>query len=216
MAAFLFRGDDVFKPIESLSGGERAKLSLLKLMLSGANLLLLDEPTNHLDIPSREALEDALSEYEGTLFIISHDRYFINKLATRVLELQPGGMMSFPGNYDAYQQARRSSSPLPDAADPAPEPKPLNDYRAEKERKAEWRRMLGKLKRTEEAIAQREEEIAGLEKQLCAPEISSDYVKAMELGAQLEELRASLDGLYGEWAELQEKVEEGQKDEALS
>lgn len=102
LAAFLFVGDDVFKPIGALSGGERAKVSLLKLMLSGANLLLLDEPTNHLDISSREALEDALLHYEGTLFIISHDRYFINKLASRVLYMQNCGLTNYVGNYDYF------------------------------------------------------------------------------------------------------------------
>ena len=107
LAVFLFKGDDVFKPVRALSGGEKAKVLLLKLMLSKANFLLLDEPTNHLDIASREALESALQGYEGTLFVISHDRYLINKIADRVYYLEPGGAEEYQGNYDAFLEKRR-------------------------------------------------------------------------------------------------------------
>lgn len=138
LGSFLFRGDDVFKHVSELSGGERARIAILKLMLSGANMLLLDEPTNHLDISSCEALENALLNYDGTLFVISHDRYLINKLADRIYYLTPDGVKEYRGSYDAYTLAAENAAQVRQEEKPAKQEK-VNDY---------------KLKRSETASAE--------------------------------------------------------------
>lgn len=203
LAAFLFRGDDVFKVISNLSGGERAKVSLLKLMLSGANLLLLDEPTNHLDISSREALEDALANYGGTLLVVSHDRYFINKLANRVVYLTEQGLENYLGNYDYYLEKKKTApEETKGGADKTGEGK--NEYQLQKQREAQDRKRQKRIKRLEEMIARTEDEIAALEDELAKPECATDYVRAGQLTEDIQKKEEELTGFYEEWDELSE------------
>ena len=203
LAAFLFKGDEVFNPLSAMSGGERARVSLLTLMLGGYNLLLLDEPTNHLDASSREALEDTLLGFEGTLVIISHDRYFINKLADRVLVLTPDGMTEYLGNYDYYlEKQTEETSPLTEKAEK--KEKPLNDYQLKKQRQSEERKRRTKLARTEADIEQLEGEVEALQAQLSSEQVQSDYEQLLTLTQSLEEKQQQLEALYETWAELQE------------
>ena len=204
LAAFLFKGDEVFKPLSAMSGGERARISLLKLMLGGYNLLLLDEPTNHLDASSREALEDTLLGFEGTLVIISHDRYFINKLADRVLAMNKKGLTEYLGNYDYYleKQAQNAASPLSQKAEK--KEKPLNDYQLRKQRESEERKRKTKLARTEAQIDLLEGEVEELQTKLSQEDVQSDYEQLMELTGSLEEKQSELEALYELWEELQE------------
>ena len=204
LAAFLFQGEDVYKQVQTLSGGEKARTALLKLMLSGANLLLLDEPTNHLDISSREALEDALSGYEGTMLIISHDRYFINKLANRVLHLTHDGVKEYLGGYDDYVQAL-DNQPRPGKV--AAEKPKQNDYKLRKERESERRKLMGRISRCEQEIAAIDEETAALNAQLEQPQVAADYAKVLELTQQLAALHEKQEALYAEWEKMQETLE---------
>ena len=210
LAAFLFKGDEVYKPLSAMSGGERARISLLKLMLGGYNLLLLDEPTNHLDASSREALEDTLTGYEGTLLIISHDRYFINKLADRVLVLNRSGVTEYLGNYDNYLE-RVTQQPPAEADEQRAEQrvvkkeKPLNDWQLKKLRESEERKRKTKLAKTEAEISELEEESEELQAQLESEDVQSDYEKIMELTGKLEKAQSRLEELYDLWAELQEE-----------
>ncbi|MBQ7219175.1 MAG: ABC-F family ATP-binding cassette domain-containing protein, partial [Ruminococcus sp.] len=204
LAAFLFKGDEVFKPLSAMSGGERARISLLKLMLGGYNLLLLDEPTNHLDASSREALEDTLLGFEGTLVIISHDRYFINKLADRVLVLTKDGMTEYLGNYDYYLERLAENPAESESGQPAKKEKPLNDWQLRKQQQSEERKRKTKITRTESEIEQLEAEVGELQAQLATEEVQSDYEKLLELTAGLEEKQQRLEELYDLWAELQE------------
>ena len=213
LAAFLFRGDDVHKELGLLSGGERARVQLLKLMLSGANLLLLDEPTNHLDIASREALERALEEYDGTLLIVTHDRYLVDRLADRVLYLTGEGVEEYIGGYTEFlaERARRAMLHEAYAQQPFQEeaaaPK-QNDYRAKKERQSALNRAAGEVRRAEERVASAEEELAALEAELALPDVASDYKKASELARTADEKRQALEGLYRKWEEAQAHLEE--------
>lgn len=213
LAAFLFRGDDVHKELGLLSGGERARVQLLKLMLSGANLLLLDEPTNHLDIASREALERALEEYDGTLLIVTHDRYLVDRLADRVLYLTGEGVEEYIGGYTEFlaERARRAMLHEAHAQQPFQEeaaaPK-QNDYRAKKERQSALNRAAGEVRRAEERVAAAEEELAALEAELALPDVASDYKKASELARTADEKRQALEGLYRKWEEAQAHLEE--------
>ena len=205
LAAFLFKGDEVFKPLSAMSGGERARVSMLKLMLGGYNLLLLDEPTNHLDASSREALEDTLRDYEGTLLIISHDRYFINKLADRVLVLDKSGVTEYLGNYDSYME-RVAAMPAESTEKIAQKKdKPLNDWQLKKLRQSEERKRKTKLAKTEAEIAELEAETEELQSQLALDEVQSDYERLMELTAKLDETGERLEELYDLWAELQDE-----------
>lgn len=204
LAAFLFQGEDVYKRVQTLSGGEKARTALLKLMLSGANLLLLDEPTNHLDISSREALEDALSGYEGTMLIVSHDRYFINKLANRVLHLTHDGVKEYLGGYDDYVQAL-DNQPRPGKV--AAEKPKQNDYKLRKERESERRKLMGRISRCEQEIAAIDEETAALNAQLEQPQVAADYAKVLELTQQLAALHEKQEALYAEWEKMQETLE---------
>ena len=213
LAAFLFRGDDVHKELGLLSGGERARVQLLKLMLSGANLLLLDEPTNHLDIASREALERALEEYDGTLLIVTHDRYLVDRLADRVLYLTGEGVEEYIGGYTEFlaERARRAMLHEAHAQQPFQEeaaaPK-QNDYRTKKERQSALNRAAGEVRRAEERVASAEEELAALEAELALPDVASDYKKASELARTADEKRQALEGLYRKWEEAQAHLEE--------
>lgn len=191
LAAFLFKGDDVFKKLELCSGGERARVALLKLMLGGYNFLLLDEPTNHLDAFSREELEETLLNYQGTMLIVSHDRYFINKLANRIIELTPNGCNNYLGNYDDYAEHRYVQS-----AEKVKTEKPrINDYKLKKERQSNLRKLASKSKRLEADIEAVELEIETVHEKLN----SSDYEKLMALTSSLEELTKKRDSLYAEW-----------------
>lgn len=205
LAVFLFKGEDVFKPVGGLSGGERARVLLLKLMLSKANFLLLDEPTNHLDIGSCEALEDALSGYDGTLFVVSHDRYLINKLADKVYVLSKDGAALYHGNYDFYLEKRQQQ--LEAAPQAAPPPK-VNAYKLRKERESELRRKKSALSRLEREIEETDETLAALEARLSDPEISADYEAVTETSAQIAALHEQADALLAEWTALSEELEQ--------
>ncbi len=203
LAAFLFKGDEVFKPLSAMSGGERARISLLKLMLGGYNLLLLDEPTNHLDASSREALEDTLLSFEGTLLIISHDRYFINKLADRILLLSKGGMTEYLGNYDYYLEKLTEPS-VATVTQTVKKEKPLNDWQLRKQQQSEERKRKTKIARAEQDIERLEGEVDELQTELAKEEVQSNYEQLMQLTQTLEEKQRELESLYDLWAELQE------------
>lgn len=203
LAAFLFTGDDVYKRIGDLSGGERGRMSLAKLMLSESNFLILDEPTNHLDITSKEILEDALNAYEGTVLYVSHDRYFINRTASRILELTGKTLISYLGNYDYYLEKRDelTSACLKDTASPsAPLKEPATDnklsWQAKKEQQAKARKKENDLKKCEEAIASLEEQLSDIDAQMSQPEVATDVAKLQELAKMQEEINAKLSSLY--------------------
>jgi ATP-binding cassette subfamily F protein 3 len=204
LAAFLFKGDEVYKPLSAMSGGERARISLLKLMLGGYNLLLLDEPTNHLDASSREALEETLKSFEGTLVIISHDRYFINKLADRVLALDKNGVTEYLGNYDYYlEKLAAQTSPLTQKAEK--QEKAPNEWQLRKQRESEARKRQTKIARTESEIERLEGEIEALQAELNLQEVQSDYERLLSLTDRLEQTQAALEEQYDLWTELQEE-----------
>ncbi len=203
MAAFLFRGEDVFKPVSMLSGGEKARLLLLKLMLAQHNLLLLDEPTNHLDIASREALEEALLGYSGTALIVSHDRYFINRLADRVLRLTPTGCEAVNGNYDAYT----AQYAVPTEQTVKVQPQKQNDYKQKKEAASAHRKLCTQITRAEEAIAALEAESAELHRQLESEEIMADYEQLSAVTQRLDDVTAQLDEKMQLWSDLQDSLE---------
>lgn len=211
LAQFLFKGEDVFKNVGKLSGGEKARVSLLKLMLSKANMLLLDEPTNHLDIHSREALENALANYGGTLLIVSHDRYLINKLADRIVWLDKNGTVNIDGNYDRYielkaakEQAEQTDRAV--QANAVTEAK-KNDYKERKERESTLRKLNGALKRCEQAIEDVEAKTAELAQQMSQPEIATDYEKTSKLAEEIASLKEKEEALTAEWMELSEQIE---------
>lgn len=211
LAVFLFKGEDVYKPVKGLSGGERARVLLLKLMLSKANLLILDEPTNHLDIGSCEALENALLGYDGTLFVVSHDRYLINKLADKIYYLTPSGTTLYLGNYDAYLEARQKQEAAKDAAEAENEnavPKANTVYKQKKERASEIRKRRAALSKCEREIEAAEAEIDTLNELLSNPETASDYEKMMEITNKITEQKALADSLMNDWTELTLWLEE--------
>lgn len=211
LAVFLFKGEDVYKPVKGLSGGERARVLLLKLMLSKANLLILDEPTNHLDIGSCEALENALLGYDGTLFVVSHDRYLINKLADKIYYLTPSGTTLYLGNYDAYLEVRQKQEAAKAAAEAENEnavPKANTVYKQKKERASEIRKRRAALSKCEREIEAAEAEIDTLNEQLSNPETASDYEKMMEITNKITEQKALADSLMNDWTELTLWLEE--------
>lgn len=203
LAVFLFQGDDVFKPVSALSGGERARILLLRLMLSRHNFLLLDEPTNHLDIPSCEALENALNGYEGTLLVVSHDRYLINRLADKIYFLSGEGAACYPGNYDSYLETVKSRQ-YPEAKAKVAE---KNEYRLRKEQEAAVRKEKAELRRLENSLAEADAETARLKKQLNQPDVACDYEKALELTGRLDGLKSESDTLFQRWSVLAQKYE---------
>jgi ATP-binding cassette subfamily F protein 3 len=203
LGSFLFKGDEVFKPLSQMSGGERARISLLKLMLEGDNLLLLDEPTNHLDSASREQLENTLADYDGTMLIISHDRYFINKLADYVLKLDKNGMTKYLGNYDYYLE-KTGENRVEASAQKSEPVKKINDYQLEKQQRAKERKRQNDLVKCEKLIEELDEKINELNTALQSDEVSGDYEKLLELTAQLEEKQSELDEVYEEWEKLSE------------
>ncbi len=210
LAAFLFYAEDIEKPCAVLSGGEKARLGLLKILLSQPNLLLLDEPTNHLDIAGREALETALAHFDGAILAISHDRYFINALAEKIIVLQDGKLTEYPGNY-AYYLEKRTEPTAPQETAAAP-PKAASDnklaYQAQKEQAAQKRRLQSRLQKLEEAIGAHEAAIAALEQQLADPQIASDYQQAAALSGQADAERAALDAAMQEWEDVAILLEE--------
>ncbi len=204
LALFLFRGDDVFKNVDTLSGGEKAKLCLLKLMLSGANVLLLDEPTNHLDITSREILENALAEFDGTIIAVSHDRYFINKLASKIFRIKKDGFEMFDGDYDDY-----CNLVLNEKSEKSVKAKPkVNDYKLRKERESKINQLKGKIKRTETEIDRLDTEISELNNKLSTPDVSADYSKIIEYTEKIDELSASQLALMDEWESMSVSLSE--------
>jgi ATP-binding cassette subfamily F protein 3 len=204
LAVFLFRGEDVFKEIRSLSGGERARVELVKLMLKSVNFLIMDEPTNHLDIESREALEKSLENYDGTMLMVSHDRYFINKLADRILYLNADGITSFVGNYDEFSNKYHAVEEKTDVK----EPERGLDYKEQKRLEAQKRKILNDYKKTEEKISDIESKIKEIEEEMSKPEIATDFVKATEFAQQSDDLNKELDNLYTIWENLQTAIEE--------
>ncbi len=208
LGAFLFRGDDVFKKMGLLSGGEKARVQLLKLMLSGANFLLLDEPTNHLDIASREALEGALEDYEGTMLIVTHDRYLVERLADRVLEINADGVEEYLGGYEDYLEEKARRHERKDGGREQNRSATAEDYRLKKEKQSALNRASGELRRAEARVLEREEELRRMEERLAYPWVASDYVKAGELNAAIERKRAELDALYKAWDEAHKALEE--------
>ena len=186
LASFLFKGEDVFQPLSKMSGGERARISLLKLMLQGSNFLLLDEPTNHLDAASREELEKTLSEYSGTMLIISHDRYFINKLADRVLLMTPDGMREYLGNYDYYlERTKAERETAAEVQTGGKREKPKNEYFLKKQQQSEERKRQTRLKKAEAEIERLDGEIEAVQQALSSEEVLSDYEKLMELSNRI-------------------------------
>lgn len=216
LAAFLFTGDDVFKKIEDLSGGERGRVSLAKLMLSPANFLILDEPTNHLDIQSKGILEDAIRSYTGTVFVVSHDRYFINRIATRILELKDHRLYTFIGNYDYYESHKEQvyASAVPPAVpnsdaditeneEPAaPTVSSKDDYKKQKEEQARIRKKENDIKKAEQQIEKLEAEIAEIDKEFENPEVATNSAKLNELSKKRGELDETLSALYETWETL--------------
>lgn len=209
LASFLFKGDEVFKPLSKMSGGERARVSLLKLMLKGSNFLLLDEPTNHLDASSREELEKTLLDYSGTMLIVSHDRYFINKIADRILLLTNNGVKEYLGNYDYYLErtTAEKSGAVPTENKKDKKEKTQNDYFLQKQKQSEERKRQTKLKKAEAEIERLDEEIAKTQELLSSEEVAADYEKLMELSKLLEDLQKQQEGQYEIWEELESMAE---------
>lgn len=209
LASFLFKGDEVFKPLSKMSGGERARVSLLKLMLKGSNFLLLDEPTNHLDASSREELEKTLLDYSGTMLIVSHDRYFINKIADRILLLTNNGVKEYLGNYDYYLErtTAEKSGAVPTENKKEKKEKPQNDYFLQKQKQSEERKRQTKLKKAEAEIERLDEEIAKTQELLSSEKVAADYEKLMELSKLLEELQKQQEEQYEIWEELESMTE---------
>ena len=206
LGAFLFENEDVFKRISSLSGGERARVAILKLILSQSNFLLLDEPTNHLDIDSKEVLEEALVNYTGTIFTISHDRYFLNKVVDKILVLDENGVTEYLGNYDYYIEKKRQLSEMNKEENTETKTKTQlkEEKRKEKEQREIERRSKNKIKKLEDDIEQTEKKIAGLDMMLCQEEIYSNPEKSKEVNLEKSELEDKLASLYEKWEQILE------------
>lgn len=209
LAAFLFKGEDVFKLISSLSGGEKGRVSLAKLMLSRANFLILDEPTNHLDIHSKEILESALSQYTGTVLYVSHDRYFINKTATRILELSPSkGLHSYPGDYQHYlsEKEKEGTEELQTVEAESASDTKLS-WQKQKEEEAKRRKIENRLKKVESDIERLEEENTKLEEEMSLPENAVNTQKLLELSTAKAQNDQQLEAFYEEWEILSEEID---------
>ncbi len=222
LAAFLFTNDDVFKRIADLSGGERGRVSLAKLMLSDANFLILDEPTNHLDITSKEILESALNQYTGTVFFVSHDRYFINQTATRILDLTGGTIVNYIGNYDYYLEKHDELTRIYVEAEPQAQAAQLTeqtvaqdgsvtdkkaDWQAQKAEQARIRKLENTLKKAEERIAELEDLIAGIDEECADPANATNSAKLGELTGRQNEYRSELEKCYEEWEQVSMELE---------
>ena len=214
LAAFLFTGDDVFKKIKSLSGGERGRVSLAKLMLSSSNFLILDEPTNHLDIQSKEILEQALNHYEGTVLYVSHDRFFINQTAHRILDLEDGQLVSYLGNYDYYIEKHgdiycdlKKKEDVTSSLERTDVTENKLNWQEQKENQAQKRKLENALKKTEESIETIETKIRELEEEMAKPDIATNIGKLSELSRKCETQKEELNNLYEEWEKLSEELE---------
>lgn len=222
LAAFLFTNDDVFKRIADLSGGERGRVSLAKLMLSDANFLILDEPTNHLDITSKEILESALNQYTGTVFFVSHDRYFINQTATRILDLTGGTIVNYIGNYDYYLEKHDELTRIYVEAEPKAQAAQMTeqtvaqdgsgtdkkaDWQAQKAEQARIRKLENTLKKAEERIAELEDLIAGIDEECADPANATNSAKLGELTGRQNEYRSELENCYEEWEQVSMELE---------
>ena len=222
LAAFLFTNDDVFKRIADLSGGERGRVSLAKLMLSDANFLILDEPTNHLDITSKEILESALNQYTGTVFFVSHDRYFINQTATRILDLTGGTIVNYIGNYDYYLEKHDELTRIYVEAEPKAQAAQMTeqtvaqdgsgtdkkaDWQAQKAEQARIRKLENTLKKAEERIAELEDLIAGIDEECADPANATNSAKLGELTGRQNEYRSELEKCYEEWEQVSMELE---------
>ena len=222
LAAFLFTNDDVFKRIADLSGGERGRVSLAKLMLSDANFLILDEPTNHLDITSKEILESALNQYTGTVFFVSHDRYFINQTATRILDLTGGTIVNYIGNYDYYLEKHDEMTRIYVEAEPKAQAAQMTeqtvaqdgsgtdkkaDWQAQKAEQARIRKLENTLKKAEERIAELEDLIAGIDEECADPANATNSAKLGELTGRQNEYRSELEKCYEEWEQVSMELE---------
>ena len=212
LASFLFTGDDVFKEISLLSGGEKCKINLLKLMLSKANLLLLDEPTNHLDIMSREALEDAILSYDGTLIVISHDRYFLNKVINKIVELQENGLKTYLGNYNYYMDKKANPNRYEDIDEEINQGKTKTQIKEERKKKKSAeksaRALRAQLRDVEKLIPQKEEELEKLQGMLCTEEVYSNPEESVRVNKEINSIQEEIDSLYATWEELSESLEE--------
>ncbi|ATD54572.1 ribosomal protection-like ABC-F family protein [Clostridium chauvoei] len=205
LASFLFTGDDVFKEIKTLSGGEKCRINLLKLMLSKSNLLLLDEPTNHLDIMSREALEDALISYDGTLLVISHDRYFLNKVIGRILELKEDGVKEYLGNYSYFQEKKLNPTryqELEDLANGKTKTQLKDEKKKKREQEKEEKALKLKAKKLEEDITSKENELLNLQEQLCLEEIYSNPTESERVSKEIKNLEELIAKLYEDWENI--------------
>ena len=207
LAAFLFTGDDVFKPISSLSGGEKGRVSLAKLMLSEANFLILDEPTNHLDIASKEILEEALNSYTGTVFCVSHDRYFINQTATRILDLTNQSLVNYIGNYDYYLEKQEElTQKYAPAFTPQTATKEISQtklsWQQKKEEQARQRKLENELKKTEQRIEELETRDQEIDETLALPEVCTNVAECLKLSREKEKIAQELEILYERWEEL--------------
>lgn len=206
LGAFLFRGDDVEKKIGMLSGGEKARVQLLKLILTRANLLLLDEPTNHLDIPSREALENALDEYDGTMLIVTHDRYLVNRLADRIFHMTADGLKEYVGGYDDYLEAVKEEQTAVQQGEQKRLSANALEYKEKKQLQSDITKAKTAVSRAEKGIAETERELANVTEQISLPGFASDYVKIGELSKKADELQQKLDSLYAEWDEAEARL----------
>ena len=214
LAAFLFTGDDVFKYIRELSGGEKGRVSLAKLMLSNANLLILDEPTNHLDITSKEILENALNSYTGTVLYVSHDRYFINSTSTRILELTANTLVNYIGNYDYYLEKKdiltaaaiKESGSLPESDNSSVSSNTKEQWLSSKEEQARLKKLKNNLARVEEQISSIEERLKEIDEEYMNPDIGSNTGRLMELHKEKEELDDKLNNLYEQWEEISTEI----------
>ncbi|OPJ61717.1 ribosomal protection-like ABC-F family protein [Clostridium chromiireducens] len=205
LGSFLFRGDDVFKEINKLSGGERCRVNLLKLMLSKSNLLLLDEPTNHLDIPSREALEEAILSYDGTLIVISHDRYFLNKVINRILELEENGVNEYLGNYTYYTEKKKNPQRFETYESLATGKTKTQINEEKKKKKAlekEAKAKQNEVKMIESRITENEEVLEKLQEELCKEEVYSNPVESGRVNKEIKAIEESIEKLYEKWEEL--------------
>ncbi|ANU21330.1 multidrug ABC transporter ATP-binding protein [Planococcus plakortidis] len=213
LGRFLFTGDDVLKPVSTLSGGEKARVALAKLMMQKANVLLLDEPTNHLDLDSKEVLENALIDYPGTLLFVSHDRYFMNRIATKVVELSAHGTTEYLGDYDYYVEKKLEAEELAalDALESQAKQPELqasaSTSQIDKEAKKLERQLVRKNSEIEQTMESLDEEIAAIEEQLCEPDIFQDHERVMPLQVRLEELKQLHEEAMAEWLEIQEQLE---------
>ena len=202
LARLLFKNDDVFKPLSTLSGGERAKVLLTELMLSKANFLLLDEPTNHLDINSCEALQQALTEYEGTLLVVSHDRYLINHLADKIFYLTAEGIQVYEGNYEDFLKKFQPFAAAPKTAVQTPAAEKQADYKNKKERDALRRKHKARITKLEQEIAETEDTLTALNASLSEPENACSYEKTLSLTEEIDRTQHHLDTLYEEWESI--------------